>query len=421
MNTDPPALTEEEIKILRDLAQRNAEFIHSDKVRDRICRWKNHNALEPGKAMLLIFPEGGWQDIYQKDSSVKCLCSDPFWKSIEWKLRTQVYQHEHFETDNTPDLTIEIPKIIRDTGWGIAPQWDHSEKERGARKFHPVIMEPKDLEKLKQPKLEYDAEMSQQRYERACELFDGILPVKLVGKKHISFHLMNMWTAWRGLEEVMIDMVAEPEFLNDAMAFLTEALQNLTLEWESNGLLDLNHDNTYHSSGGNSWLEEPIRSDCDPHHVKCRDMWASAESQELTGVSPAMHRDFALAYECRLLEPFGLNGYGCCDVLDNKIVDVMKLPNIRRISISPFSSVAACAPQIKDRAVFSWKPHPTHLVGNFDTDKIYDYLKTNLEVCREHGCITEVILKDTHAVDGKPERFDEWSRLARRAIDEVYA
>jgi hypothetical protein len=420
MNIDSLTLSKEETGILRNLARQNAEIIHSEEVRDRIARWKRHNAMEPGKAMTLIFPEGGWQDILPVDSSMRCCCSTPFWAKIERRLRMQIYQHEHFETDNTPDLHIDVPKAIGDSGWGLKQEWEYSVQERGARKFHQVIHEPGDLEKLKHPILEFDPELSKKRYEAACEVFDGILPVRLVGKKHISYHLMAMWTAWRGLEEVMMDMIAEPEFLHDAMAFLTEGLGNLTLEWEKNGLLEPNHDNTYHSSGGNSWLEAPPSTSFDPENVKRKDMWASAESQELTCVGPAMHREFALQYERQLLEPFALNGYACCDVLDNKIEDVFSIPNLRRISISPFSRVEVCAPQMRDRAIFSWKPHPTHLVGEFHPEKIYEYLKMNLEICRDHGCLTEVILKDTHTVDGKPERFDEWSRLARRAVDVVY-
>jgi len=41
--------------------------------------------------------------------------------------------------------------------------------------------------------------------------------------------------------------------------------------------------------------------------------WGSAESQELAQVSPAMHREFALSYEARLLAPFVRSGYGCCE------------------------------------------------------------------------------------------------------------
>jgi hypothetical protein len=95
-----------------------------------------------------------------------------------------------------------------------------------------------------------------------------------------------------------------------------------------------------------------------------KDLWASAESQELAPVGPVQHRDFALRYESKLLEPFGLSGYGCCEPLDLKLKDAMALPNMRR------------------------------------------------------GTVFEMILKDTHTVEHRPERMIEWSRIARRLADE---
>ena len=45
-----------------------------------------------------------------------------------------------------------------------------------------------------------------------------------------------------------------------------------------------------------------------------------------------MHEEFALRYESRWLERFGLSNYGCCEPLDRK-VDIIKkaVPNLRRL------------------------------------------------------------------------------------------
>jgi hypothetical protein len=146
-------------------------------------------------------------------------------------------------------------------------------------------------------------------------------------------------------------------------------------------------------------------------------MWASAESQELAGVSPRMHREFALRYERELLAPFGLTGYGCCEDLSRKLEDVLALPNMRRISISPFADPVLSAERLKGRAIFSWKPQPAHLVGEFDPDLIRAYIRRTLDACREHGCVLEMILKDTHTCEFQPERFDRWTQIAREEIE----
>lgn len=89
---------------------------------------------------------------------------------------------------------------------------------------------------------------------------------------------------------------------------------------------------------------------------------------------------------------------------------VVKIPNIRRISISPFADVEKCAGQLGNKYIFSWKPHPAHLVGDFDENKIREYIRHTLDVTRD--CVIEMILKDTHTCENHPERFTRWSEIA---------
>ena len=93
------------------------------------------------------------------------------------------------------------------------------------------------------------------------------------------------------------------------------------------------------------------------------------------------------------------------------------IPGIRRISISPWADVDACAQKLQDKYIFSWKPLPAHLVGDFNTKVIRDYIKHTVEAAK--GCALEMILKDTHTCQHKPERFDEWTRIARELVEEA--
>ena len=133
-----------------------------------------------------------------------------------------------------------------------------------------------------------------------------------------------------------------------------------------------------------------------------------------------MHREFAIDYERRLLTPFARSGYGCCEALTKKLDDVLSLPNIWRVSISPFADVDACAPKMADRAIFSWKPHPAELVGHWDEHAVEAYLRHACEAVKANGCVFEMILKDTHTCESHPERFDAWTRVARRIVREVW-
>ncbi len=217
----------------------------------------------------------------------------------------------------------------------------------------------------------------------------------------------------------MMDMCENPGWLHDAMAFLTEGHRRLVRQYEERNLLSLNNDNTYHSSGGNGWTDELPAPGFDPNHVRPCDMWASAESQELAQVGPRMHAEFALQYEKQLLEPFGFNGYWCCEVLTDKLDDLLTIPRIRRISVAPMSDVARTAEKLGRQAIFSWKPDPAMLIGEFDEERVRGYLRDAVRAAR--GCVLEIILKDTHTCENHPERFDRWSRIARRVVDEEAA
>jgi hypothetical protein len=180
-------------------------------------------------------------------------------------------------------------------------------------------------------------------------------------------------------------------------------------------LLSLNNDSTYHSSGGVGYTDELPQPDYDPERIRPRDMWASAEAQEMDCVSPEMHEEFIRQYEKRLLKPFGLNGYGCCEDPTLKLGDTFQIPNIRRISIAPFADVDTCAEKLQEKYIFSWKPNPSFLVGMFDAERVRKYIKHTLDVSQD--CVIEMILKDTHTCEHHPERFTQWTAVARELVE----
>ena len=401
--------------ILLDLAKRIAELADSPEMHEKRAMWKKHNSLERVRPMILVFPEGSWREIGPLVQQ-QCVCEGEQARGLEQNLRTRLYEYEHHHDDKPVDKTWNVGKVWHSTGWGLEPEWTFSDDPTGARTFKPVIHEPADLKKLKVPQCSRDDEATEQNLAEAQELFGDVFDVQLRGINYVSFHLMNQYTALRGLEEVMMDMVLNPGMLHDAMAFFEEAHKSVVRQYINLNLLSLNNDGTYHSSGGLGYTDELPAEGFDPERVRPCDIWASAEAQELAQVSPEMHEEFSLQYERRLLEPFGLNGYGCCEDLTKKLDDVLTIPNIRRISIAPWADVDVCAAKLGSKAIFSWKPHPSHMCGQFDPDMIRGYIKHTLDVTKD--CVVEMILKDTHTCDNHPERFTIWTDIARELAAE---
>jgi hypothetical protein len=405
------SMTSKEKVYLRELARRLAEIAHLPVMAERRAMWKRHNRLERVRPMVLVFAEGGWSELLPEDA---LCCEDETARAMEWRLRQQIYWHEYIPDDWVFEPEWVVDKVYSNSGWGLEPKYKDRTTDRGSWGFDPVIQTADDLNKLRFPEVRYDAEQTEAALTEAHDVFDGILEVKCKGITHMSFHLMATYCRLRGLEQVMADMCEAPEMLHAAMAFLEEGHQRLIAQYNEQGLLELNNDNSYHSSGGVGFSDELPPDDVDPGHLRPCDIWASAEAQELAQVGPDMHEEFSLQYERRLLAPFGLNGYGCCEDLTQKLDKVFTIPNLRRISISPFADVDACAEKLADKYIYSWKPQPAHIVGGFDEDLVRAYLTHTLETTR--NSVVEIILKDTHTCEHQPGRFTRWAEIAGELV-----
>jgi hypothetical protein len=140
-------------------------------------------------------------------------------------------------------------------------------------------------------------------------------------------------------------------------------------------------------------------------------------AQIFASVSPAMHKEFDLDYAVRFYKRFGLVYYGCCEPLDTKLHLVKKIPNLRKISMSPWVDVERGAEQIGRDFVFSRKPSPAFLAGSsWHPDRVEEDLRDVVTRCAHHGCPLELILKDISTVGYQPQRLWEWEKIAMRVV-----
>ena len=209
-----------------------------------------------------------------------------------------------------------------------------------SRRFHRQIVEPEDVEKIKMPRVTHDEAASEEVYQRMDALFGDILPVRKVGKKGTWFSPWDELIRWWGVEEAMIDLAMRPEMVNTVIAHLLDAYLCELDQWEELDLLTRNDDNTRIGSGGYGYTDELPGEDLDPNPVRAGHLWGSAAPQIFSGVSPEMHWEFALRHEMRWLERWGLTYYGCCAPLDRKLGILRRIPNLRKISMSPWIDVA---------------------------------------------------------------------------------
>ena len=89
------------------------------------------------------------------------------------------------------------------------------------------------------------------------------------------------------------------------------------------------------------------------------------------------------------------------------------IPNVRKVSMSPWVNEERGAAEIRRDFVYSRKPSPALLATDrFSPEKVRADLPATRAVCQKHGCPLEFILKDISTVRYEPQRLFEWARIA---------
>lgn len=411
-------LSAKDLVILRSLATRIAEISNLPIQKKRADLWRRLNALERVRPMILL-QNGTW--IENKDE-IKLSCEGEWARGQEWGMRASLYQWDTIGDDLVYDNVAYSPIVTRTTGMGINIDATRPDHEFGACHYNAVLKGNEDPEKMiKLPTVTVDQQETDRIYQKMSQIYDGIMPVCKRGIAWSWFAMMDLFIQWRGLDNTFLDMVDRPEWVHAWMNRMTEWVLDEWDQYERMGLLSLNNGSQGACGvgpGGIGITDLLPRKDFDGTHVRPCDMWGHATTQIFSEVSPAMHDEFALTYESKYLSRFGLAGYGCCEPLHLK-VDLIRqrIPNLRRLSMSPWVDVAVGAAAMGNKLVFSYKPNPARLgMATFDVAEARRQLKEVFEKTR--GCVIEVIMKDLHTVNKEPKRMGQWVKMALELAEE---
>lgn len=414
-----------EIAVLRELAREYAEIASLPVNSLRREEWRGLNDLEPCRPLVWM-NEICWNEM-NVDGELTLRTSSEVCRRIETQIRRTLYQWTHMQGDMVVDAVFAAPYILRNSGFGMQVQADVRETEKGreiaSRHFHNQFSSDEDIAKIRDPVIEVDRERTQAFHQFYARVFEGILPVELRGCTGFWFAPWDDIVFWMGADNVLLGLADRPAFMHALVDRLCGAYHAGLRQFETLGLLERNDTNVRIGSGGYGYTKDlPAAakgsaaaqfSDAKPNQL-----WGSATAQIFGSVSPVMHNEFGLAYEKKWLERFGLAYYGCCEPLHNKIAILESLPNLRKISISPWANVAAAAELMRGRYVISLKPSPATLAGEvFHGDVVRKELTEKLAATR--GCSVEIILKDISTVNHDPARLWEWARIARETIEAV--
>jgi hypothetical protein len=400
-------------KILRALASRMAELANRSSEMEKKELWYAHNDLQTVRPLIFCDPEGGWTEIIPDESLT---CAGELGRRWELFLRKEIFWGECLQDDKVIEPYFNIPYYAIESDLGVHETIIGGEN-KGAYIWLAPLKDFHDINHLHIPQISVNYEKTRQLLELAEDVFRDILKVRLKTIWWWSFGLTLTLSKLRGLEQIMLDMYDHPNELHSLMAFLRDATLSEIDFLEQKGLLNLNNDNTPVGSGGFGWTNQLPQQNYYSRHIRTLDMWGFAESQETSGISPGMFDEFVFQYQLPILARFGLNCYGCCEALNKRWDFIKKIPNLRRVSVSPWADVRDMAEKLQDKYIFSLKPHPGYLaVSPIDEVFIRKSLKEALEITKSNSCHVEIIMKDNHTLANHPENAIRWCQIAQEEV-----
>lgn len=404
-------LIQNDVDILRRLGTEKAQIaslaIHKEKAK----LWCDLNDKKKTRPLIFI-DEIPWHEMNYNDE-LTILCQDEWAQQIELVLRREIYQWKHMPGDMIVSNYISCPIVINDTGFGLTEDVDIVKTDNTSdvvsRHFHEQISKPEDIEKITMPVISCDHQTTQENYENMRHIFANILPVKKEGIKHIWYTPWDSLVRWWNMEKMMMDLILRPQMVHDIYERMVDNCMSRLEQLEAQGLLTLANNNIRVGSGGYAYTNDlPSESADEP--AKPSNMWGCSNAQIFSEVSPEMQWEFAVKHDLRWLEKWGLTYYGCCEPLDGKMDILRKIPNLRKISMSPWINIDNAVKQVGNDYVFSYKPSPALLAETkWDPKKVRCDLKDILEKTKD--CYVEVILKDISTVRYEPQRLWEFAEI----------
>lgn len=406
---------ERDKQILRELAARYAQAAADEKNEERRNLHYGVNDLKPIRPVVLI-NEIPWNE-FSQIKELQTQCEDEEYREAETFFRRILYQWEHFPCDMILTDYFPVQKIIRSTGIGLEVKEKIKETDAQndivSHEYIEQLESPEQLELLHPPVITYEKETTMRYADKMQEAFGDILPVKVDGQE---LHICP-WddiVRYRDFMNLLIDLMDDPEFMHATIRKMSDIYKDILRQYEEQNLLKADWLSVHCTS---ALCHDIPAEGFDPNHVRAKDVWGRGAAQIFSTVSEEMHDEFDITYMKELLEPFGLNYYGCCEPLHNKIHIVEKIPHLRKISISPWADVEVAAEIMGKKYVVGAKPNPSLLASEqLNEDAVRENLQKILTACRKNQCACDIVLKDISTIRYRPENLMRWAEIAMEMV-----
>jgi hypothetical protein len=403
----------QDIRVLRGLAAKAAEYAADESNIERAKLYRAVNDRHMLRPVVLI-DEVPWNELGHVEE-LRPRCEDADYRAIETYLRREIYLWEHAQADRIFKPYLPVNKVVDIPSIGLTVREEALGKESGGIYAHHYINQlqtEEDVEKLHAPAITYDAAASLQKLEKAACAVGDILPVKLVGTETGYALGLKTWddvAMLMGVEPLLYNLCDRPEFMHRiARKFCDIALATMK-QLEELGLLDADQTLVHCTPA----LSDDLNRGVDRAHVTLDHCWGRGVAQIFASVSKAMRDEFDIDYQIEAMKPFGLVYYGCCEPLHNMIDIVSRIPNLRKISITPWADPDAACDAMGSKYVMAWKPNPAFALDVEGSQAaIRQEIERAMRASKRNGTSMDIVLKDISSVSGDPRNLEKWARIA---------
>ncbi|MBN2450268.1 MAG: hypothetical protein JXR77_07755 [Lentisphaeria bacterium] len=384
---------------LRDLACRYAEVAEGPVMAQRREKWRLHNRLQERTFPFHIEDNGS----YHRDLTPPLQCEEGECRGLEGRLLRALVAYETIDDDRIIPNRFVVDWCTPMTGYCDELRITRAEDGHGGvlgyETNKPIRDIDADFGKLKKRTISLDRERTERQCSLAQETFAGLLPVE-VGRPSSLYSngITNKAVHLMGMQELYLEMVANPDAVHRLFAFLAEDNEALGQWEEDQGLLTLNHDgNQGYCSGSSQFSDETAVAA--GGRVLSTDRFGYLESQESAGISPDMFDAFVMPHLSRFAAHFKLLKFGCCEPVHDFMPHLQRLHGLRKVSVTPWCDLRKLTVTCREDVIWSRKPVPLLLCGDeFRLEALREHLRETLDIGRDS--FVEFVFRDTTNLTG---------------------
>jgi uroporphyrinogen-III decarboxylase len=408
--------------ILKPLVDQILNFAADPGMEKRKKMWADHQALQQTEKVLIcvwyeFIPEPQWKLMLGRGY---LRCRSVLARDIERELRKRLWAAQHVPDDHIVWSTVSVPATVsREVDWGVCFSMSGTDEQVDdpleAKRYVPAFPDRIEPERLRFSDWLIDEQETARSVEEARKLTDDRLQIA-VSYPDLGFSPFDLAAGMRGLEELMLDVYDAPQRVHELMDIITSAFEQHHRNREQRGWLNVvpSSDGRYTQVGFRVHCAH-IPSDLDQSKPALRHEWAYISAQTSSGLGPEMFAEFVHPYNVRLARCFSNQTvyYHGCEQLDHKLAVLSTLPNLRRLHVSPWSSIEAAREKFQGSVVLEVHAHPGRVFFGYSREDMKEEVARLVHAAQ--GVPLDLNLSDIHSVNGDPRLLTQWTEAAQEA------